>query len=498
MTAATKERTEHWIETLVSELGEIDVSSPRARNALVAALSAALSTVAVLLLHLDNPWWASITGFVVSQATRAGSLRKGLLRISGTLAGATLAFLAMRWIGENHLACYVFLLGVTTVGVLGFQVSENSYAWLLFAVTADLVVLSSFDDPTLAFHVAVSRTLEVVVGTVAAFLVTQALASDAPEKPAAPSPGWAKIFDEQQIALRHAVSCGVSVMLIPPIWHFLELPSIGAQMGVSVIMVTAAPIQGVNAAAFLHTVETRAQHRLFGCLSGGAAALLCIGAPLTDLGPWLIALGAGVWLAAYLQSSTRGVGYIGTQFGMVFLMTLVQGFGPPTSIWPGLDRLAGILGSLALLYVVSAALWTPEAAETRSDAKRTESRPFDPEIAPAYSLRVMFLPRVFDRTVYVERLMQGGIDEKAAQLQAEALDAALRDCVSKHDLTQALRDMEVLRADLLQRLEASRIEDSSKEARARACPRADFVFWTFLVALMALAALVLATTRFGR
>jgi hypothetical protein len=54
-----------------------------------------------------------------------------------------------------------------------------------------------------------------------------------------------------------------------------------------------------------------------------------------------------------VQGSRRGVGYVGTQGAMVFISTLVQGSGPPTSILPGIDRFAGIGGGLLILLMVS-------------------------------------------------------------------------------------------------------------------------------------------------
>ena len=53
--------------------------------------------------------------------------------------------------------------------------------------------------------------------------------------------------------------------------------------------------------------------------------------------------------------------YIGTQATVVFMMTLIQGSGPPSSIMPGIDRFVGITGGLAALLAVSLLLWPDEA-----------------------------------------------------------------------------------------------------------------------------------------
>ena len=36
-----------------------------------------------------------------------------------------------------------------------------------------------------------------------------------------------------------------------------------------------------------------------------------------------------------------------------YLMSMVQGQGPPTTISPGLERLVGVMGGLTILFVVT-------------------------------------------------------------------------------------------------------------------------------------------------
>jgi uncharacterized membrane protein YccC len=70
---------------------------------------------------------------------------------------------------------------------------------------------------------------------------------------------------------------------------------------------------------------------------------------------WLAVVMIGVWIGAHLQTTTRGIGYVGQQATVAFILTLVQGAGPPLSATPGLERLAGILLGVCLLFVLSAA-----------------------------------------------------------------------------------------------------------------------------------------------
>lgn len=55
----------------------------------------------------------------------------------------------------------------------------------------------------------------------------------------------------------------------------------------------------------------------------------------------------------------------------------------------------------------------------------------------------------FDRLAYIDRLKDGGIDEKQARAHAVALDAALRDTVAtKSDIEEIRREIEDVRRDL--------------------------------------------------
>jgi len=363
-------RNDGWRDmfaALRDEIAEFSFTGPRARPCLIATLSVVLSIVVALAMRLDNAWWAGISGFMVSQATSAASIKKGLQRIAGTVLGAALAFVAMRWIGYDHVACYLFLLIVTTVGVLGYEIERNAYAWLLFAVTADMIVLMSIERPMETLHVAVYRTAEVVIGTLVAMATAYALETESVDESAPAAPEPASLLDAGLPALLHALRSGISVMLIPLVWSWLERPSLGAQMGVTAIVVAAVPAIGTAPSALLSVVVTRALHRIVGCLIGGAAALFCLMLPLTAFLPWLIALSGGVWIATHIQFSARGVGYVGTQISVAFIMTLVQGFGPPQSVWPGIDRFAGVLLGLTILLVVSLLLW-PSEEKLRADA----------------------------------------------------------------------------------------------------------------------------------
>jgi uncharacterized membrane protein YccC len=338
------------------DLAETGFGGPRARLGTMATLSVAASTTAALTLHLDNVWWAAISGFMSIQASVPASLRKAVLRIIGTIAGAVAAVLLTPWLAYDHVAFCLVLMIVTTIGVVGVQVSPHGYAWLFTAVTFDLILLMSLDRPVLAFDLAVYRTSEVMIGSFAAVVVALLLAPDEPGSVAATPPGWTDLLGARWPVVLHAIRSGITVALIPIVWSWFELVDF-SQMAITVAVVMAVPILSDHPVDQGRLIVDRSLHRIIGCCLGGLAALACLGIPLTEFLPFMLALCAGVYVGTYLQGSERGVAYVGTQAAFVFIITLVQGFGPPTNIWPGVDRLGGMTGGLAILFVVSLLLW---------------------------------------------------------------------------------------------------------------------------------------------
>jgi uncharacterized membrane protein YccC len=337
---------------LLHELAELHRAGDRRRRCTMTALAVALAVVVAMAARVDSTWWAAISAFVSLQATAPASVNRGILRVAGTVAGAAAAMLASPWLIEDQPALCLVLLVVSTLGVLGFLVSSHGYAWLLGAITLDMVLMGSLDDPLSTPEIAGSRVVEVTIGTLAAILVTVLMAPDARAEPAAPSPGWGDLFGAQWPAARHALRAGIGVMLVPLVWSWLELPGL-SQSAVTVAAVMAVPALTDDEHTDERRIAGRSIQRIIGCLSGGLFGVACLALSVENFVPWLLLLMAGVWVAAHVQASQRGIGYIGTQGAVVFICTLVQGGGPPTSIVPGIGRFAGISGGLLILLAVT-------------------------------------------------------------------------------------------------------------------------------------------------
>jgi uncharacterized membrane protein YgaE (UPF0421/DUF939 family) len=344
------------LSALGQELAELDRPGKRARLCLMASLSVAISVAAALALHLDNPWWAAISGFISVQASRPGSIKRGILRITGTAAGAAVGFVMTPWLAYDHVACSIFLLVVVAVGVLGNMFSPHGYAWLFASITSVMVLLMSLDDPKAALSVAYYRTAEVTLGTMAALLVASLLGSDEAAGGAAKEPpGWTDLLGANWPAVQHALRSGFAVALLPFIWNWLQLPSL-SQMAITVTAVVAIPSLSDDPLSQGSKITAHGLQRLLGCLFGGLAGLAVLALSITEFLPWLAALTAGIWIGTHVQASERGVGYAGIQGTVAFIITLVQGGGPPTSIMPGINRFAGIMCGIVVLLVITQVL----------------------------------------------------------------------------------------------------------------------------------------------
>jgi uncharacterized membrane protein YccC len=337
---------------LRQELAEMQLRAGRGPQCAITALAVTLAVMLALALRVEDAWWAAISAFVSTRATAPASVERGVLRILGTIAGAAVALLLSPWLAGDMVTVTLVLFVVSTAGVLGMLVSPHGYAWLLGAVTVDMVLMAQLGDPLLAVSVAVNRSAEVIIGTGAAVLVSMLLAPDADAAPAAPPPGWSDLLGAQWPAVQHALRAGTGVMLVPLVWNLLDLPSL-SQTAITVAAVMAVPALSADSASNRMAVTERAVHRILGCLLGGIAGLGCLALSVESFLPWLLMLTAGIWVAAHVQGSARGIGYVGTQGAVVFITTLVQGAGPPQSIMPGVERLAGITGGLLILLAVS-------------------------------------------------------------------------------------------------------------------------------------------------
>jgi uncharacterized membrane protein YccC len=255
-------------------------------------------------------------------------------------------------------------------GLFGFAKSRHGYAWLISAITGNLVMLMALDAPQTAFTMAVNRVADVTIDTVAALLVTFLLPA-LPDKPGGAVTGrsvrlprsfgraghadqFERWLRENWPVILHALRGGLTVMILSLLMNWL------APLGSSTLAVTAVAVMAVPTTTVLEpdarTVVQRAVYRLVGCALGASMGLLCLYWVGGSFLIWLPMLMTGAWLSSQIQSGSTGIGYVGTQAGLAFLLSMIQGQGPPLSPMPGIDRFAGIMEGLSVLLIITMAV----------------------------------------------------------------------------------------------------------------------------------------------
>ena len=369
---------------LHTEFRSFELRGTRGIAALSAVLSVTLAVSASFLLHSDEPWWAAISAWMVTRASLAAALSRGAMRIIGSVIGAAIAVIVIGLFVYDPLPFCLCLFALAFAGLIGFATSRHGYAWLIGAITGNLVMLMALEQPQITFTIAVNRVFDVTIGTTAALLVTFLL----PEEKAVPSPAlicptppplvfWtrrnAEAFErwlrEIWPLVWHACRGGFTVMLLP-----LLITSL-APLGPSTMAVTSVAVMAVPTTAVVEpdaqTIIQRALFRLVGCGLGALMGLLCLYWVGSSLLGWLLLLMARTWFSSQIQSGATGIGYVGTQAGLAFLLSMIQGQGPPLSPIPGVDRFAGIMAGLSVLLVITMAmsLFRPVPAASPAPAR---------------------------------------------------------------------------------------------------------------------------------
>jgi uncharacterized membrane protein YccC len=352
---------------LATELRSLEWRGPRGLESMEAAASVTLALLAALALHSDEPWWAAITAFMVTRAAPAVAVSRAAMRVAGSAIGALAALVILRLFVYQSLPFFLCLFALSVIGLFGFATSRHGYAWLIGSVTASLILLMSFQEPQGAFNTAVNRVADVIVGTAASLVVCALSPLPAADgsAPAAmlteppPLAFWRRRFggelrrwlDGRWPLVIHACRGGVTVMLLPALAEWIA-PVSPVTMGVTAVIVMSIPTTAILQSDTGAIIQ-RAAHRLIGCLLGALAGLAALAFVGDDFLLWIVLIPAGIWLCSQIQTGTTGVSYIGTQAMFAYLMSMLQGQGPPLTIAPGFARLVGVMGGLSILFVVT-------------------------------------------------------------------------------------------------------------------------------------------------
>ena len=142
-----------------------------------AAKTTASALVALLVaftFNLDQPYWALLTVFIVSQPQSGLVLAKSFYRIIGTVIGAAVALLLVALFAQER----VLFLGALALWIgfctFGSQHARNfaAYSFVLSGYTVAIVGIPGALDAGNAFYIATGRVTEISLGIIVAATVS--------------------------------------------------------------------------------------------------------------------------------------------------------------------------------------------------------------------------------------------------------------------------------------------------------------------------------------
>jgi uncharacterized membrane protein YccC len=361
-------RFRHMAGAVVAELRLVSLRGDRGKLCAETVASVVLAVYLADVFNLKERWWVALSAYVLIRANPAVVVRRCLERLAGSVIGALVGLLLATLTFRDSWLTISALALVSGVGIYSMLGSAYAYSWVLGTVTA-LMVLSDAGGMISPPHLALNRVLDVAVGILAtatisavSFFIERMLFSgvlparhSSPKVPAAHDVVPPPIVDRsRRTRMWQSLQGALAILLIGIVNHFYPLPNF-AQSMVSVIAVLLVPLSVLLGGHLTEAVQTRMFNRLLGCLCAAlfAAPLL----PVIGNTPFLclVVLAVGVWLAAHVQAGSAEVSYIGTQFGVGFIMIFVQDHAWSTDASAALQRLAGIIVALLVLAATMAA-----------------------------------------------------------------------------------------------------------------------------------------------
>ncbi|WP_294913388.1 FUSC family protein [Sulfuricurvum sp. UBA5598] len=139
-----------------------------------AAIAGLLALSVSMILNLPDPRTAIFTSFIVMQPQSGLVFSKSYYRILGTVAGVAVSLALMGMFAQERewfIALFALWIAITTAAGLKYR-NFQSYGFVLAGYTVCIVALPVIEMPLEVFDIATSRFSEVLVGILAATLVS--------------------------------------------------------------------------------------------------------------------------------------------------------------------------------------------------------------------------------------------------------------------------------------------------------------------------------------
>jgi uncharacterized membrane protein YccC len=310
--------------------------------------------LAIVLAHwtgASHVSWAAFAGFAVMRGHVAETLLRGVLRMVGTGIGGVLALAIAGALLAHWWSAAIGVAVVGTITLYGAIVGRRAYAWLFFGLTFAMVIFDAIDRPGIALDALVAtRVLETAVGTIACVAVSTASTYTLRRRwPAVRTPSPER-QPFQPHALRHAAQGGVALALLAVLAARFDVPAL-AQGAITVMAAMLVPVSGIRSGGLV-PVSRRLAERLVGGLGGALLAAATLFAAQGNATILLLGTAFGVALGRHIENGPHTRRYVGTQFVLAVLVTLVPDRWDSATFTPGLERLMGTIIGMAVLEPV--------------------------------------------------------------------------------------------------------------------------------------------------
>lgn len=139
------------------------------------AFSAAMLALYIALsLHLQNPYWALSTVYIVSHPLSGATSSKAIFRVIGTVTGATGAIILVPLMASTPIMLSLAIAAWTGTFLYFAMLirTPTSYSLLLSGYTLPIIAIPSIMNPLTVFDSGLARTEEIVVGIVCSAVVS--------------------------------------------------------------------------------------------------------------------------------------------------------------------------------------------------------------------------------------------------------------------------------------------------------------------------------------
>ena len=134
----------------------------------VTALACWLAAILAFATHLQNPWWAAISAWVVAGRERRALLAKAANRVAGTVIGCLGGYWLALWVESRPALQMAVMFIIAAIGTYGRFRSKYSYAWTIGSVGGLMILSTSLEAPVQIYYLSLSRAAEIICGVVAA------------------------------------------------------------------------------------------------------------------------------------------------------------------------------------------------------------------------------------------------------------------------------------------------------------------------------------------